>query len=166
MTIQADLEHAHASMTQILDGLEASLVALHDAAVDGYPPKASGAGGGSPSSGQLVKDPTDPTDKGGHIQHWPGATSKEAQLQAKLDQALASSREGWNAAERERQRAAAEHRSNAALRGHLTRWRKRVANGVCPVAGCHRHFPNVQAHVATQHVDWLAEHPEVFEATS
>lgn len=43
MTIQADLEHAHASLTQILDGLASSLVALHDATGVGYPSKASGA---------------------------------------------------------------------------------------------------------------------------
>ncbi len=62
-----------------------------------------------------------------------------------------------------RDQLAASERSNAALRGHLTRWRKRVANGVCPVAGCKRHFPNVQRHVATEHPKWLSEHPEVFD---
>lgn len=55
-----------------------------------------------------------------------------------------------------------QRRSNIALKGHLTRYRKRVALGVCPVAGCHRHFPNVQSHVQTVHGDWLADHPEVF----
>lgn len=87
-------------------------------------------------------------------------------LRAQLDQMKASRDAAWTQAERARERADRINRSNAALRGHLTRWRKRVANGVCPVAGCHRHFPNVQAHVATQHGDWLAEHPEVFEAAS
>lgn len=83
--------------------------------------------------------------------------SKElTRTRAELDQARADA---------DRQRRLAEHRarSNASLRGHLTRWRKRVANGVCPVAGCHRHFPNVQQHVATQHPDWINAHPEVFE---
>jgi hypothetical protein len=56
--------------------------------------------------------------------------------------------------------------SKASLKGHLTRYRKRVANGVCPVQGCKRHFPNVQAHVATEHPDWLAEHADVFEGSS
>ena len=55
----------------------------------------------------------------------------------------------------------AERRSNAAYRGHLTRLRNRIANGVCPVKDCHRHFDNVQAHIASQHPEWAAEHPEV-----
>jgi len=54
----------------------------------------------------------------------------------------------------------AERRSNAAYRGHLTRLRNRIANGVCPVKDCHRHFDNVQRHIASQHPEWAAEHPE------
>ncbi len=50
----------------------------------------------------------------------------------------------------------AERRSNAAIRGHLTRARNRIANGVCPVKGCRRHFDNVQAHMATVHPDYKA----------
>jgi len=55
----------------------------------------------------------------------------------------------------------AEKRRNAAYRGWITRLRNRIANGVCPVSDCHRHFDNVQAHIATVHPDWAAEHPEV-----
>jgi len=43
----------------------------------------------------------------------------------------------------------AEERSHQATRGHLTRARRRAAAGVCPC--CHRHFANVQRHVASQH---------------
>lgn len=46
---------------------------------------------------------------------------------------------------------AASERSKAALRGHLTRLRNRLINGVCP--WCNRHFSQVQRHVATQHPD-------------
>ncbi len=46
------------------------------------------------------------------------------------------------------QREAAE-RSARALRGHLTRLRNRIVAGVCP--WCHRHFSNVERHVAGQH---------------
>jgi hypothetical protein len=91
------------------------------------------------------------------IEAEPARLKKElTRTRAQLDQARADAN---------RQRNLAEHRerSNRALRGHLTRWRKRVANGVCPVAGCHRHFPNVQAHVSTEHPDWITAHPEVFE---
>ena len=55
----------------------------------------------------------------------------------------------------------AERRSNAAYRGWITRLRNRVANGVCPVNDCHRHFENVERHIATVHPDWAASHPEV-----
>lgn len=58
------------------------------------------------------------------------------------------------------QRLAAE-RSNRAYRGWITRLRNRVANGVCPVADCHRHFENVERHIAAVHPDWAASHPEV-----
>lgn len=71
-----------------------------------------------------------------------------------------------NALSREAQqqeRAKAAERTAIALRGHLTRYRKRVAIGMCPVPACKRHFPNVQSHVKTCHANWLAEHPEVFE---
>ncbi len=46
------------------------------------------------------------------------------------------------------QREAAE-RSASAHKGQATRLRKRIANGVCP--DCHRHFANVQRHMASQH---------------
>lgn len=81
---------------------------------------------------------------------------EKAVLERKLNNALSREQE-------QQQRAARAERTGVALRGHLTRYRKRVANGVCPVAGCHRHFPNVQSHVETVHGEWLAEHPEVFE---
>jgi hypothetical protein len=56
--------------------------------------------------------------------------------------------------------ARAAERSARAYRGHLTRLRNKIANGVCPVAGCRRHFDNVQAHIAGEHPAWAAEHPE------
>lgn len=55
----------------------------------------------------------------------------------------------------------AERRSNAAYRGHLTRLRNRIANGVCPVKDCHRPFANVRRHIESQHPDWAHEHPDV-----
>ncbi len=89
---------------------------------------------------------------------------KVTKLQAQLDQVRASERDAWAVAGDERRARAAVERSNSALKGHLTRYRKRVASGVCPVAGCKRHFPNVQDHVATVHPEWMAEHAEVFDA--
>jgi septal ring factor EnvC (AmiA/AmiB activator) len=42
-------------------------------------------------------------------------------------------------------------RSRAAVKGHLTRTKKRVVNGVCPVPDCKRHFDDLQAHIETCH---------------
>jgi hypothetical protein len=55
----------------------------------------------------------------------------------------------------------AEKRRSAALRGHLTRLRRRIANGVCPC--CKRSFSNVRNHIRTQHGDWAAEHAEALQ---
>ena len=51
------------------------------------------------------------------------------------------------------QRRAAE-RSNAALRGVVTRTKRRIGNGVCPC--CNRHFANVERHMSAKHPDYAA----------
>lgn len=51
--------------------------------------------------------------------------------------------------DQKRDELAAEKRSKAAVKGQLTKTKKRVANGVCPC--CHRHFVNVERHMATRH---------------
>lgn len=66
----------------------------------------------------------------------------------------------WTSRDAAWDQARAAERSAAAYKGHVTRLRNRIANGVCPVAGCRRHFDNVQAHIAGQHPQWAAEHPE------
>lgn len=65
-------------------------------------------------------------------------------------------------ARRWRANAEAERRTAIALKGHLTRMRKRIANGVCPVPGCKRSgFAQVMSHIETVHPAWLDAHPEV-----
>lgn len=88
----------------------------------------------------------------GHSQFYNGKSEAE-----KLREQLAAAR---SLAEREANRrrnaehnAEADRRSAAAYKGHATRIRNRIANGVCP-AGCNRHFTNVQRHIATQHPDF------------
>ncbi len=44
-------------------------------------------------------------------------------------------------------------RSNRALRGQITKERKRIANGVCPC--CNRSFVNLQRHMSGQHPDFV-----------
>lgn len=54
----------------------------------------------------------------------------------------------------------AERRSSAAYRGWITRYRNRIAAGVCPVDNCRRNFANVARHIERMHPDWAHEHPE------
>ena len=58
----------------------------------------------------------------------------------------------------------AAEKSRAALKGHLTRARNKIANGVCPVGNCRRHFENVQAHIASEHPQWHVTDPETGKA--
>lgn len=51
-------------------------------------------------------------------------------------------------------------RSAAAYKGHLTRLRKKIASGICPVDGCRRNFTNVKGHIERMHPDWAHEHPD------
>jgi hypothetical protein len=56
-------------------------------------------------------------------------------------------------------RAEAEHQAAKArgYKGALVQAKKRSAKGVCPVAGCKRHFVDVQRHVASKHPDYTGE---------
>jgi hypothetical protein len=47
-----------------------------------------------------------------------------------------------------------ERASHTATKGHLTRAKKRADRGVCQ--HCHRHFANVERHVASQHPEAVA----------
>ncbi len=77
-----------------------------------------------------------------------GPSAKE-----RLEQRLADARESeqWY-----REQYAAERRRAAAARGQLTKLRKRVANGLCPQAGCKRSFTSLHDHVADCHPDLAA----------
>lgn len=55
-----------------------------------------------------------------------------------------------------RDQAEAAERSLRTTRGHLTRARNKQQAGVCPADGCHRHFENLQRHIATKHPDLTA----------
>lgn len=85
----------------------------------------------------------------------------EAQrLAKKLKTAQAAAKFAWASASAARDQRDAANRTAAAYRGHLTRLRNKIANGVCPVPGCKRHFDNIQAHIATVHGAWAEEHPD------
>lgn len=84
----------------------------------------------------------------GHQQYYPSESDVErAERIAKSERERADRKQAW--AERELSAKEAEIRSGSALRGHLTRTRRRVAAGVCPC--CKRTPENLQRHMAGQH---------------
>lgn len=91
----------------------------------------------------------------GHPIHFPQDNEEE-----KLRKQLAQQREStqWYEDQYTAARRDAEHqrRSAIASRGHLTRIKNRIANGVCPVPGCRRSGlgADVIAHIATCHPDF------------
>lgn len=93
----------------------------------------------------------------GHSLHF---TKPKAQRESeRADAAERRAKSAENAARFQRQQREAALRSLAATKGHLTRMKNRIANGVCPVPGCKRSgFSNVMRHVASKHPDWHTEH--------
>jgi hypothetical protein len=92
---------------------------------------------------------------------WIVAKSEADRQRERADEAERQLRFARARATAERDQRLATERSNIAYRGWITRLKNRVANGVCPVKDCHRHFDDVQAHIATVHPDWATQHPEV-----
>ena len=89
----------------------------------------------------------------GHNQHWP-QKSAEDKLRDELEAQKRNNQ--WQrdmrlAAERD---ATTQRRKAAAARGQLTKIKNRVANGICPVAGCKRSFIDVIDHLRTVHPDY------------
>lgn len=88
----------------------------------------------------------------GHSQSYTGPTEAD-RLKEQLDAARSLAAREATRRQRAEERTEAQRRSAAAFKGHVTRIRNRIANGVCP-AGCNRHFENVERHIATQHPDF------------
>lgn len=83
----------------------------------------------------------------GHVNHYPGESDTE-QFRRQRDSARARATHLSDQLESEK-------RSKAAIKGHLTRIKRRIANGVCPC--CQRNFKNVRDHMASQHPDFLRD---------
>jgi hypothetical protein len=88
----------------------------------------------------------------GHEQYFPGKTDED-RMREERDAARSLAERESRRRQLAEQRAENERRSAIAYKGHATRIRNRIANGVCP-AGCNRHFANVQRHIATKHPDF------------
>lgn len=93
----------------------------------------------------------------GHSNYYP-QKSDEEKLRDQLENAQRRAIRAENSRDSARRLAEFERRSAIAYRGHLTRMRNKIANGVCPVAGCRRHFDNVQDHIRGVHAAWLEQH--------
>jgi hypothetical protein len=94
----------------------------------------------------------------GHGNAWSESEADRQRRRAEI--AERNLRYAHSARDAARDQAAAAERSAAAYRGHLTRLRNKVANGICPVNNCRRTFTNVLAHISTEHPQWVHEHPE------
>lgn len=91
----------------------------------------------------------------GHSQHYSGETEAE-KLKRQLSYAQTRAtrwEDNYRAAER----------SKAALKGHLTRARNKIAAGNCPVPDCGQHFANVREHMKFKHPDFHLTDPETGE---
>jgi hypothetical protein len=89
----------------------------------------------------------------GHKFHY---TKTEVQkLQEELEAEKRRTQLEREAKERERARAETMQRSNAALRGQVTKIKHRVGNGVCPC--CRRTFQNLMRHMKTKHPTYKDE---------
>ncbi|HEY0108085.1 MAG TPA: hypothetical protein VGB67_00570 [Fibrella sp.] len=76
------------------------------------------------------------------------AKAKEMLENARRRSAMAENRADWLARDLE-----AAKRSKAAIKGQLTKTRKRIANGVCPC--CNRTFKQLDAHMTNKHPDFV-----------
>ena len=93
--------------------------------------------------------------------NWHFIETEAARQRKRADSLAAQLGRSETARRAARDQAQAAERSAAAYRGVATKMRNKIANGVCPVPDCRRHFTDVQAHIASKHKDWAVKHPEV-----
>lgn len=88
----------------------------------------------------------------GHEIHWTGQSEAD-KLRKQLQNVREQKDDLYESLTAARQLARTELRRAAAYRGHATRLRNRIAQGLCP-AGCDQAFPDVEQHIATEHPDF------------
>jgi len=84
----------------------------------------------------------------GHRQHFSGQ-SKEEELKKKLADMTRFRDNGIKRLEWKAEELRKEQRSKAAIKGQVTKIKKRVKNGVCPC--CNRSFKNLGGHMSSKH---------------
>ncbi|GAA3730349.1 hypothetical protein GCM10022239_03680 [Leifsonia bigeumensis] len=99
----------------------------------------------------------------GHAQHYPSESDIE-RAERRRKEALRHANDGWAAWSASQDQLRASERSKAALKGHLTRARNKVAAGNCPAPGCGQHFANVREHMKFKHPEFHLTDPETGKA--
>lgn len=95
----------------------------------------------------------------GHTRYYPAESDIErAERLRKV--ALVDANTGWSAYQASQDQLRASERSKAALKGHLTRVRNKIAKGYCPVPDCGQHFANVREHMLHKHPEFHLTDPE------
>lgn len=92
----------------------------------------------------------------GHSQHYLGKT-EEQKLREKLEETEARLERTRTQARATRDQLEASERSRSALRGQITKTKRRVSKGVCPC--CNRSFPDLANHMQSKHPDYGDDHP-------
>jgi hypothetical protein len=92
----------------------------------------------------------------GHRQHYD--ESEADRLRKKLAAAERRAASAEETARIQRKRASDAEGTSRALRGVVTRERRRVGRGVCPCCG--RSFENLRRHMAGQHPDYAESQPD------
>lgn len=86
----------------------------------------------------------------GHGQHYTDTEAKR--LRREVERITRQRNDAYAAATAASDQARAAERSNAALRGVVTKTKRRIGSGVCPC--CNRHFANVERHMKGQHPEY------------
>lgn len=94
----------------------------------------------------------------GHARWFPTGTSDEEKAKKRAEDLAQELARANTRALREAESRKAAERSNAALKGVVTRTKRKAAHALCPVGGCGRSFVQVQRHLNAKHPDWVKAH--------
>ena len=83
----------------------------------------------------------------GHKQHYTESEADRLRRELAAAEKRLTAERGWS--QRLSDSLETERKRHASTKGQLTKTRNRIQNGVCP--DCHRHFVNVERHMASKH---------------